>query len=493
MAQFNSGIKFDSDVTAGNTTPSSATFAQLRGNLANGTDATTNDNDFLATQAGAMVLSLRPDVQSSAKTVSLIEGKFVDVSMEYSNDGASVRFLIKAEGSTTVPTAYVAAGAGHTLALSYDAKNGGGMFYALDGVGAAVPGAFGANFDADSTSNKSVVFAKDAGFDGHLSALAFFQEHLSQAEVTRLSNDPESWITSLSTYNAPQLNWPVKTYIDAAGSGAPLLTGLLGGNATATLEPATVTGQGVQVLTIKTGLVAGDKISLSVPNAGYSAQTYTVLASDLSAADPLKTIATNLVKSMQGKLGTDVILNYGTGINNAGGAVANTGTVVITGANDFLLKPVVLKYTNTAEVTESALQYLYDFRLVSPGATQQSLTAARAAGLDPNSTNSGALADGNARVELTPATATVTFDKTPTATSFTGASTTSTAGAVSNGPIYAQIKSIATANSERPQPTTSTSTQASIQAQAASIPSASRQKHRTRLKTSFLRLLPMHV
>ena len=140
MAQFNSGIKFDSDVTAGNTTPSSATFAQLRGNLADGSDSTNNDNDFLATQAGAMVLSLKPDVQSSAKTVSLIEGKFVDVSMEYSNDGASVRFLIKAEGSTTVPTAYVAAGAGHTLALSYDAKDGGGMFYALDGVGAAVPG-----------------------------------------------------------------------------------------------------------------------------------------------------------------------------------------------------------------------------------------------------------------------------------------------------------------------------------------------------------------
>ena len=119
MAQFNSGIKFDSDVTANNTTPSSATFAVLRGNLADGSDATTNDGDFLATQAGAMVLSLRPDPQSSAKPVSLIEGKFVDVSMEYSNDGASVRFLIKAEGSTTVPTAYVAAGAGHTLALSY--------------------------------------------------------------------------------------------------------------------------------------------------------------------------------------------------------------------------------------------------------------------------------------------------------------------------------------------------------------------------------------
>ena len=457
MAQFNSGIKFDSNATAGNTTPSSATFAQLRGNLANGTDATTNDGDFLATQAGAMVLSLRPDPQSSAKTVSLIEGKFVDVSMEYSNDGASVRFLIKAEGSTTVPTAYVAAGAGHTLALSYDAKNGGGMFYALDGVGAAVPGAFGANFDADST--KSVIFAPESSFDGYLSALAFFQEHLSQAEVTRLSNDPESWITGLSTYNAPQLNWPVKTYIDAAGSGAPLLTGLLGGNATATLEPVTITGQGVQVLTIKTGLVAGDKISLSVPNAGYSAQTYTVLASDLSAANPTKEIAANLVKSMQGKLGTGVILNYGAGIRSDGTtAVANTATVVITGANNFLLKPVVLKYTNTSEVTENALQYLYDFRLASPGATQQSLTAARAAGLDPNSTsNGGAINDANARIELVPANATVSFNArdaanvttvTPTATGFTGASNTgSTAGAVSNGPIYAQIKSVATANS----------------------------------------------
>ena len=115
MAQFNTGIKFDSVVTAGDLVPSSATFEQLRGSV-NG-----DDDDFLATQAGAMVLSLKPDLQSSAKTVRLIEGKFVDVSMEYSNDGASVRFLIKAEGGTTLPTAYVAANAGHTLALSYDA------------------------------------------------------------------------------------------------------------------------------------------------------------------------------------------------------------------------------------------------------------------------------------------------------------------------------------------------------------------------------------
>lgn len=452
MAQFNTGIKFDSVVTEGNLIPSSATFTGLRGNLANGADLTTNDDDFLATQAGAMVLSLKADPQSSAKTVRLIEGKFVDVSMEYSNDGASVRFLIKAEGGTTLPTAYVAAGSGHTLALSYDAKNGGGMFYALDGVGAAVPGAFGANFDADSVGSgvnvKSVVFAPDANFDGHLSALAFFQEFLSQAEVTRLSNDPESWITSLSIYNAPELNWPVQTFLQSA---IPTLTGLLGGNATATLEPTTVSGQGVQVLTIKPGLVAGDKISLSVPDAGYSAQTYTVLASDLSAANPTKEIATNLVKSMQGKLGTDVILNYGTGINNAGGAVANTGTVVITGANDFVTKPVVLKYTNTAEVTESALQYLYDFRLVSSG-TQQSLISPVASGLDPNSTNGGITNASNVRVPLSGHNPAVSFNArdaanvvtvTPTATGFTAASTTSsTAGAVSNGPIYAQIKSV---------------------------------------------------
>ena len=86
MAQLNSGIKFDSDLTS--SVPSSATFSQLRAS------DNANDDDFLATQAGAMVISLRPEAQSSAKTVPLIEGKFLDLSMEYSNDGANVRFLL---------------------------------------------------------------------------------------------------------------------------------------------------------------------------------------------------------------------------------------------------------------------------------------------------------------------------------------------------------------------------------------------------------------
>ena len=457
MAQFNTGIKFDSDATT--SVPSSATFAGLRGSV------NANDNDFLATQAGAMVLSLRPEAQSSSKTVPLIEGKFVDVTMDYSNDGASVRFLIKAEGSTTLSTAYVAAGAAHTLALSYDAKVGGSMFYALDGVGAAVPGAFGANFDADSAGSggnaQSVVFAPSANFDGHLSAIAFFQEFLSEAEVTRLSNDPESWITNLSRYDAPELNWPVPAWDTSLGSTSPL-TGLLGGNDGATLEPVSVNGQGVQVLTVKPGLLAGDKITLSVPNAGYSPKTYTVLAADVANAAVMPhVVAQNLVKFMQGKLGTDVILNYGKGENNAGTAVANKGTVVITGSNDFLTKPVVLTYTNAAQFTESALQYLYDFRLVSSG-PQQPLTSPVASGLDPNESSTtttfpaSGLAAGNARVALSTVSPSVTFNQggttttpvTPTATGFTVAATTgSTAGAVSNGPIYAQIKSVATANS----------------------------------------------
>ena len=438
MAQLNSGIEFDSDINT--SVPSSASFSQLRGS------DNALDDDLLATQTGGMVLSLRPKAQSSAKTVPLIEGKYVDVSMEYSNDGASVRFLVKPQGGTTTPTAYVPANAPHTLALSYDAKNGGSMFFALDGTGSAVPGAFGANFNSDTTKN--VVFAKDASFDGHLSALVFFQEFLSQDEITRLSNDPEAWISNLSSYNAPELNWPVATYVT---SNIPTLTGLLGGNATATLEPATVAGEGVQVLTIKSGLTAGDKISLSVPNAGYSEKTYTVLASDLSAAEPLKAVAENLVKAMSGQLGTDVILNYGTGTDNAGNSVANEGTVVITGSNDFLTKPVALKFTNTAQITESALQYLYDFRSNTP---QQSLTTPAASGLDPNDTNDGALgannAYANARIPLSTVSPTITFHQgdsstatvTPSASGFIAAAAASTGGEVSNGPIYAQIKSV---------------------------------------------------
>jgi hypothetical protein len=427
MAQLNSGIKFDSDLTS--PVPSSATFSQLRAS------DNANDDDFLATQAGAMVISLRPEAQSSAKTVPLIEGKFLDLSMEYSNDGANVRFLLKPEGGTSTPTAYVPANAPHTLALSYDAKNGGSLLFALDGVGSAVPGAFGANINADTS--KSVVFAPSQNFDGHLSAIAFFQEFLSQDEVTRLSNDPEAWIDNLSSYNAPELNWPVPTHVN---SNLPALTGLLGGNALAELEPVTITGQGVQVLTIKPGLSAGDKISLSVPNAGYSERSYTVLSSDLSAANPPKAVAESLVKSMGGQLGTDVVLNYGNTASNA-------GMVVITGSNDFLAKPVSLKFTNTAQVTESALQYLYDFRLDQQ--QQQSLTTPVAAGLDPNDTNSGTLDAGNVRVSLAGqsivefrqgnGTSTVV---TPAASGFTAASAASTGGEVSNGPIYAQIKSV---------------------------------------------------
>lgn len=437
MGQLTKGILFDSDT--GSSIPTQASFSNLKGGAFGSTFV--ENNDLLANHQGGFVLSIRPAVRPSAESVPLLEGRYLDVDIEYSNNGLQFRFLVTPTGANPIPSGWLNADNPHTLAVSYNAQPqtgvsdpGTGFLYgAVDGIGYTIPTAFVVDpYNTDTTS--STKFAPTGKFNGHLSAIAFFQELIGLSEVEFLSNNPDVWINGLKTINSPTLDWPSQAWADSAAAN---LTGLLGG--TTLTEPTSATGQGVQVLTIPHTLSSGDQIKLSVPLAGYVEKTYTVSASDLTTpATSGNKVAENIVETL-GELGGTVQLNY----QDAGkDGTADSNVIVITGSNNFLSNPVNLKYVNTDGVTESALQYLYDFTGAS--VNPPSL------GLDPTAGYAGALATNTARVSLSGGSplvtlysdASATTSTSATAEAFSGATTPTVnlAGAVPNGPLYSQIK-----------------------------------------------------
>ena len=98
ISALNKGIRFESSV--GNTTNKRLETLTLSGvPFASG--------DLLDTPAGAVVLTLNPDKQSAAKTLTVLEGKYIDIAMEF--DGAG-QFRY-----TEFPALYLAERAGHEI------------------------------------------------------------------------------------------------------------------------------------------------------------------------------------------------------------------------------------------------------------------------------------------------------------------------------------------------------------------------------------------
>ena len=434
MAQLLSGVLFDDDSSS--STPSSARLSGLKGSISG-----TEDNDFLASHTGGIVLSLRPAVRPSAEYVPLIEGRYLDIAIEYQNDGLQFRFMITPTGANPIATPYVSADNPHTLALSYDAQPktgvndpGNGVLYvALDGTSQAYPSAFIVDpFNLDTTSNADL--APTGKFNGHLSAITIFQELLSQSEVELMSNNPEAWMPGFTSFDAPTLEWPEESWADNA---AVYLTGILGG--TQLIEPSAATGGSVQVLTIRNTLSGNEKITLSVPSAAYGPQTYTVTASDAaSLPSPLVTVARNVVTNIE-ELGGNVQLNY-VDPNNSQGNTA-TSSIVFTGSNNFVNNPVKLAFVNSQGVTESALQHFYDFRTGS-------FSTSPVSGLDPTAGNNLSAATNTARVNLSLSNPAITFysdvvtttvQASPSGFTASVAPVVPVGGAIPNGPIYSQI------------------------------------------------------
>ena len=83
ISALNKGIKFQSSVGTStnlrleNLTLSGAPFAS---------------SDLLDTSSGGVVITLNPDKQTTAKTVTVLEGKYIDIAMEF--DGVPIWIVL---------------------------------------------------------------------------------------------------------------------------------------------------------------------------------------------------------------------------------------------------------------------------------------------------------------------------------------------------------------------------------------------------------------
>lgn len=409
MAQLSTGILFDSTTASG--IPSSA---DLSGGAVSGL------SDVLATAKGGLALSLRPAVGTAADRVTLIEGKYLDLEMQYSNDGQQIRFLITPTGGTTVATAYTAAGTAHTIALSYDTVYPGNLFYALDGTSSSVPSAFLVAPTTDTTANTKLI--PNGDFAGFISQLTLFQDFLTQAEVQSISNNPDTLRDGLQSYDAPSLK-------DVQAAGGPI-TGILGGTGGLVQPPPTAD---IQELVLKDSMKVGDRIILSSPSLAYAERTYTVTATDVATpANTAETVVQNIV-SIFPELGAGIQLNKST---PTGESIYFTGTGIVSGTND----AIVVSYKNSQGITESAVQHFYDLTDITTtsqtfpsvfgdDATGQALTISNLL-LDDDTSTTHALNNVTTAVTTTPSGFQNTVQQVVTG------------DAVSNGPIYAELKNI---------------------------------------------------
>lgn len=408
MAQLSTGILFDSATGSG--IPSSA---DLSGGAASGL------SDLLATPKGGLALSLRPAVGTAADRVTLIEGKYLDLEMQYSNDGQQIRFLVTPTGGTTVATAYTAAGTAHTIALSYDTVYPGRLFYALDGTSSSVPSAFLVSPTTDTTANTKLI--PNGDFAGFISQLTLFQDFLTQAEVQSISNNPDTLKDGLQSYDAPSLK-------DVQAAGA--VTGILGGTGGLVQPPPTAD---IQELVLKDSMKVGDRIVLSSPSLAYAERTYTLTATDVATpAATAETVVQNVVSTIP-ELGAGIQLNKTSPANNT---IYFTGSGIVSGTND----AVVVSYKNSQSVTESAVQHFYDLTNVST--TSQSFPSVF--GDDSTGTTltvSNLLLDDDTSTTHASNTVSTAISATPSAFQNIVQQVV-TGDAVSNGPIYAELKNI---------------------------------------------------
>jgi hypothetical protein len=113
ISALNKGIRFESSV--GNTTNKRLENLTLSGvPFASG--------DLLDTPAGGIVLTINPDKQSAAKTLTVLEGKYIDIALEF--DGAGqFRFKVSPTNDTPTVTSWMAESTEHTLGVSFNTNN----------------------------------------------------------------------------------------------------------------------------------------------------------------------------------------------------------------------------------------------------------------------------------------------------------------------------------------------------------------------------------
>jgi hypothetical protein len=197
LSALNKGIRFES--TVGNTTNLRLENLTLSGvPFASG--------DLLDTPSGGVVITLNPDKQSTAKTVTVLEGKYIDIALEF--DGAGqFRFRITPPNDSPTVTGWMPEKTEHTLGVSYNSITN-LLVVSTDGASTQ------RITDLSVFENSSNLKAFNPGngltgtagtYDGVIGQLALFKGEQSIQQFDLMTSNPDSLRTGYLTVDLPSV------------------------------------------------------------------------------------------------------------------------------------------------------------------------------------------------------------------------------------------------------------------------------------------------
>lgn len=198
LSELKKGIKFES-------TGSTAKLENLKLSLPGG------QTDLLATASGGLLMTINPAAQTTAKTVMLVEGKYLDVSLEF-NGAGQFRVRVQPTGDITTVSEWMAERTEHNVGISYSTTEG-LLKLAIDGVSTTSGASFGAS---DTVANLGIADAgnnaaqEEGIFDGFIDQLAIFKTDLTYQQLEKLTGNPALLQTNFTVLDAPSntLTWP---------------------------------------------------------------------------------------------------------------------------------------------------------------------------------------------------------------------------------------------------------------------------------------------
>lgn len=288
--------------------------------------------DLLDSVTGGALITVNPDKQTTAKTVTLLEGKYLDIALEFNGTG---QFRVKVTPGSDVPTvsSWMAEQTEHNIGVSYNTTLG-QVVLAVDGVSTQTYADFSA---VDGTANSKVAApgngaaAGPGTYDGFIDQLAFFKAAPTVAQIEKMSGNPDLLRTDFASLDVPTVGASTQGVNSRSETQTVALTGaataaatvsFLGTATAAVALGANATVVGDAIVAAKAAIIAGAGNTFGVTDISNNAGTLT-LTFNPTLGDVANITASAVSNGITFGVGAEVIK----GVT----VVSETQTVVITG------------------------------------------------------------------------------------------------------------------------------------------------------------------
>jgi hypothetical protein len=201
--------------------------------------------DLLNATAGGVLITVNPNTQNTAKSVTLIEGKFLDLALEFNGLGF-FRFKVSPGVDQPTVSAWLPERTEHTIAVGYNSTSN-ILTVSVDGTSTQTSTDFSgfestANLKVANPGNGSAAAA--GTYDGFIGQLALFRSEPSMVQLDRMSSNPDSLRADYASIDLPTIS-----KVDGVNSRAEVQKITVTGSATAT---------SISFLGATTTIVSGD-------------------------------------------------------------------------------------------------------------------------------------------------------------------------------------------------------------------------------------------